>query len=63
MRTLSPQKRDAFLRVINHIQEGGSQAMHSDPDAFFSTIPAVHEDEAGRSELSRGRKLVLKRKL
>ena len=40
------------MRVVNQIQAGGSQAMHPDPDAFFSTVSAVHQDELGRAELN-----------
>ena len=58
---LNPQAGDAFLRVINQIQEGGSQAMHPDPDAFFSTVSAVHKDEPDRVELSKGMQTSSKR--
>ena len=29
------------MKVINQIEEGGSQAMHPDPDAFISTFTSL----------------------
>ena len=37
LNNLNAQERDAFLKAINDIQAGESQAIHPDSDAFMST--------------------------
>ena len=48
VQTLAPQERDAFLRAIEQVVDGGSQAMHVDPAQFMPTVSAVHENKPGR---------------
>ena len=50
---LNPQERDAYLRAINPIMDGGGQAMHPDPDAFMRTVSTVHQDKTGRGLLNK----------
>ena len=57
--SLEPQKRDAFLRAIEQVVDGGSQAMHVDPAQFMPTVSAIHQDEPGRKKLSGGKSPVL----
>ena len=52
VQTLGPQERDAFLRAIEQVVDGGSQAMHVDPTQFMSIVSTVHQDKAGRKKLS-----------
>ena len=59
VQTLAPQERDAFLRAIEQVVDGGSQAMHVDPAQFMPTVSAVHENEPGRKKLSVGKSPVL----
>ena len=59
--SLEPQKRDAFLRAIEQVVDGGSQAMHVDPAQFMPTVSAIHQDEPGRKKLSGGQSPVLEK--
>ena len=53
--SLEPPKRDAFLRAIEQVVDGGSQAMHVDPAQFMPTVSAVHENKPGRKKSSVGK--------
>ena len=58
VQTLAPQERDAFLRAIEQVVDGGSQAMHVDPAQFMPTVSAKHENKPGRKKLSVGKNAV-----
>ena len=53
VQNLEPQQRDAFLRAIEQVVDGGSQAMHPDPMEFMPTVSTVHQDKTGRKGLNK----------